>query len=79
MPVALLPDKVRDHRQQIDEFLIALQERIQQLNGNEQMNHDFIFEMRRFLPADVVNTTIEKPAFWRILVDSVECGCDEIF
>ncbi len=78
LPVALLPDKVRDHRRKIDEFLTRLLERVQQLKSDEQMNRDFIFEMRRFLPEDIVRSAIENPAFWTIVVDNIKRGCDEI-
>lgn len=78
IPVQLLPDKISDHRQQVDDFLSALQERSQQLEGDVQMHHAFMFEMRRFLPTAIVATTLENSDFWTVLVDNVKRGCDEI-
>lgn len=78
IPVELLPDKISGHRQQVDDFLNALQERSQQLEGDVQMYHAFMFEMRRFLPTAIVATTLENSDFWTVLVDNVKRGCDEI-
>ncbi len=78
LPVSIFPDKVKDHLQKVDCFLAALQKRSHQLQQNKQMHHDFIFEMRRFLPTDLVNSTIENPDFWTILTDNIQWGSDEI-
>ena len=78
LPVSLLPDKVKDHLQQLDGFLAALQKRTQQLKQDERMRKNFIFELRRFLPINLVESTIENPDFWTVVVDNVQQGCDQI-
>ena len=78
LPTALLPDKVKDHLQTVDYFLAALKNRSYQLQQNEQMRQDFIFEMRRFLPINLVDSSIENPDFWTVLTDKIQRGSDEI-
>ncbi len=79
IPVTLLPDKLNDHRQQVDIFLAALKKRSQLLQQDEQLMQNFIFEIRRFLPITLVESTIENPDFWTVLVDNIQQGCDQIF
>jgi hypothetical protein len=39
------------------------------------MRDDFLREMRRFLPADIVRETVENPSFWSFLVaETVSLG-----
>ena len=78
LPVTLLPDKINDHRQQVDIFLAALKKRSQLLQQDDQLMPNFIFEMRRFLPINLVESTIENPDFWTVVVDNVQQGCDQI-
>ena len=34
--------------------------------------------MRRFLPSNLVTSTVENPDFWIVLTDHIQRGCDEI-
>ncbi len=78
LPVFLLPDKVNDHMRDVGDFLAELRKRSNQLHHDAQMHRDFIFEMRRFLPLHLVESTVENPDFWTVIVDSIQRGCDEI-
>ena len=78
IPLALLPDKLNDHIQRGDVFIAELQKRSQSLQQDEQLRQDFMFEMRRFLPINLLDSTINIPEFWTVVVDHVQQGCDEI-
>jgi len=78
LPVALLPDKLNDHKQRVNVFTDELHKRSRQLHQDEKLRQDFIFEMRRFLPTDLVDSTINDPDFWTVVVEHVQRGCDEI-
>ncbi|MCK5914231.1 MAG: nucleotidyl transferase AbiEii/AbiGii toxin family protein, partial [Desulfuromusa sp.] len=78
LPVHFLADKVNDHLQDVNGFLEELKTRSNQMHQDRQMHQDFIFEMRRFLPSNLVTSTIENPDFWIVLTDSIQRGCAEI-
>ena len=78
LPVHLLADKVNDHLRDVNGFLAELKKRSNQMHQDEQMHQDFIFEMRRFLPSNLVTSIVENPDFWIVLTDSIQRGCDEI-
>lgn len=61
----LIPAKINDHRRSEDDYVLRLQDRLEELTG---MREDFLGEMRRFLSADIVHETVENPAFWNFLV-----------
>jgi len=56
----------------------VLTERSQLLRQDEALRKDFVFELRRFLPIDLVELTIENPDFWTVVVDHVQRGCAKI-
>ena len=68
LPMDLIPAKINDHRRSVDDYVLRLQDRLDQLTGMPGMREDFLREMRRFLPADIVHETVENPAFWNFLV-----------
>jgi predicted nucleotidyltransferase component of viral defense system len=68
LPMDLIPAKISDHRRSVDDYVLRLQDRLAQLTGMPGMREDFLREMRRFLPADIVHETVENPAFWNFLV-----------
>jgi len=78
IPIHLLADKLNDHKQRADIFIDELQKRTRQLQQDEQLCQNFIFEMRRFLPGDLVDTTINDPDFWTVVVEHVQQGCNKI-
>jgi predicted nucleotidyltransferase component of viral defense system len=68
LPMGLMPAKIGEHRRSVNDYVLALQGRMSQLEGMAGMREDFLREMRRFLPADIVRETVENPAFWSFLV-----------
>lgn len=64
LPVRLMPAKIRDQGRTVDEFVPRLPDRLGELGGMPGMREDFVREMWRFLPADIVRETVENPSFW---------------
>ena len=79
LPMKLIPLKVADHRRAPDEFIRLLSARLKPLPGDQSARADFIGEMRRFLPASIVEDTVEKPDFWQYLTRLVREECDQVF
>ena len=75
LPLELLARKVADHRRNIDEFLVLLEERMQQLQTQPEVREGFIHEMRRFLPPQVISRTVENEEFWMYLTGQVGTEC----
>ena len=69
LPLELIPKKLQDHRCEVGDFLNLLEKRQQQLFEEPTVRHDFIYEMQRFLPPEVVSRTIKHDEFWRYLAD----------
>ncbi len=78
LPLDLLPLKVADRNFTIEFFLQQLQSRQKQILNNDQLQRDFITEMRRFLPVKAVRETVENPAFWSYLKELVASECDGV-
>jgi hypothetical protein len=57
-----LPQKESHH-----EFTQLVEERLKALTTEPKMRSEFIGEMRRFLPAATVRGTLENPAYWDFL------------
>ncbi len=72
LPLELMPKKLRDHQCRVENFLDLLEERQQQLSDEPVVRRDFIHEMKRFLPSEVVSRTIENNEFWRYLADLLQ-------
>lgn len=79
LPLKLIPRKVKDHRHTVKEFLVLLEKRMQQLDNESEMRDEFIQEMRRFLPPQVISATVEKKEFWGYLTSLVRIECRLIF
>lgn len=79
LPVKIVPLKVADHRKTPDEFIRLLSARLKPLPGDQSAHADFIGEMRRFLPASIVEDTVAKPDFWQYLTRLVFEECDRVF
>ncbi len=61
-----------------DKFLALLDERKQILLTVSDVKLNFIWEMRRFLPPQVVSDTIENDLFWEYLIDLIYTECDHV-
>lgn len=75
LPIKLVPLKLQDHRCESQHFLNLLEERRRSLQENPNLYNEFKQEMRRFLPADLVNQSVEQPAFWSFVISLVDDLC----
>lgn len=71
LPLELVRPKIADHRTEERTFVEALETRLSVLRESAQAPRDFANELRRFLPVQVAAETVEHPAFWPYLVDTV--------
>jgi hypothetical protein len=74
-PLALIPKKITDHRCTPARFLELLNRRKRQLREEEDIRNDFVREMTRFLPPQVVTDTVEQEPFWAWLIDIIDEEC----
>jgi len=79
LPMKLVPLKVADHQRTPEEFIRILSARLKPLPGDKAAHADFVGEMRRFLPASIVEDTVEKSDFWQYLTRLVLEECDQVF
>lgn len=70
LPLALISRKVNDHRRTVVEFMELLAQRLDRLQHDPDLHTDFIREMKRFLPPQIVAETIEQEVFWDYLVNA---------
>ena len=75
LPTKLMVKKVADHRCNIGDFLKLIEERNRQLHDEPAIRKGFIYEMRRFLPPQVVSGTVENEEFWIYLTDLLQTEC----
>ncbi|MFK0313027.1 nucleotidyl transferase AbiEii/AbiGii toxin family protein [Pseudomonas sp. NPDC090233] len=62
--------KLRDHATTVEWFIQQGSARVANL-GLEKTQREFQAEMRRFLPSQVVTQTVDNPAFWSYVTQSV--------
>lgn len=75
LPHPLLPVKIADHHQTPDSFLLRLDERRARLASESGLDKEFQNEMRRFLPLDLMDSSVSKPEFWTYLVSEIDAAC----
>ncbi len=78
LPLNLIPKKLRDHQCKVADFLFLLEARQKQLHDDQDVRKDFINEMQRFLPAEVVSQTIKNGEFWEYLVSLIQTECASV-
>lgn len=78
LPRDLIPRKVADHGHDKSEFLKVLAKRSKGLAGDPRIRTDFIREMKRFLPPQIVMSTVEQPPFWDYLTQLVGTECTAV-
>jgi predicted nucleotidyltransferase component of viral defense system len=71
----LISRKLQDHRCESQRYAVLLQERCQMLITHPELAIDFRQEMRRFLPAQIVQQTADKPEFWQFLTQLMQDLC----
>jgi predicted nucleotidyltransferase component of viral defense system len=73
----LIPRKLEDHHCELERYTKLLTERCQMLQKKAELAADFRQEMRRFLPAQIVQKTADKPEFWQFLTQLMQNLCDQ--
>ncbi len=71
----LIPRKLQDHRCEVERYAKLLNERCQMLISQPELAADFRQEMRRFLPAQIVQQTADKPEFWQFITQLMQDLC----
>lgn len=65
--LALIASKLQDHQRPQARYLQLLHQRCAMLQTLPELAQEFRAEMRRFLPANLVAGTADKPEFWQML------------
>lgn len=78
LPVSLVLQKVADRRQDLAGFLDQLLQRQTLLQTNPDCQKEFLTEMRRFLPPQVVAENLQQQGFWSFLVHLVTEQCERV-
>jgi hypothetical protein len=71
LPLSLIPNKIADHKRSQEEFTALLGQQLHDLADKPEVRKAFIQEMRRFLPPQVIDRTVEKKEFWGYLTDLI--------
>ena len=72
LPLAIMPQKVADHRQTPEAFSASLRDRTALMKSEPGVRVGFVKEMQRFLPSRVVAETVGKAEFWAYLTQLVQ-------
>ncbi len=72
LPAHLIPLKIQDHQRTKGEFTQLVEGRLKALQTEPKMRSEFIAEIRRFLPAATVRGTLENPAYWDFLNQTLQ-------
>lgn len=78
LPVHLISKKIHDRDVTADKFLDILSKRQLLLEQDPIVHQDFVNEMKRFLPAKIVNETVLNADFWRFLCSIVREECRNV-
>jgi predicted nucleotidyltransferase component of viral defense system len=78
LPLAFIPKKVADHRHDLDEFIETLSERVEQICTSPTLHEEFVSEMNRFLPPDIIAETVNKSDFWIYLTELIRTESDAV-
>jgi predicted nucleotidyltransferase component of viral defense system len=70
--LSLIASKLQDHQCPQERYTQLLTERCQMLSQQPQLAVDFRQEMRRFLPAQTVQQTVDQPAFWEFITQLMQ-------
>lgn len=73
----LIPRKLQDHRCEPESYAKLLTERCLMLISQPELAADFRQEMRRFLPAQIVQQTADKPEFWQFITQLMQDLCGQ--
>ncbi len=70
--LGLLASKLQDHQCSTTRYTELLTQRCHMLAQQPQLTVDFRQEMRRFLPAQTVQQTVDLPAFWEFITQLMQ-------
>lgn len=76
--LALLASKLSDHRAPSRDYVQAFSARAASMRSQPAMAKDFRFEMRRFLPNQLVKDTVESDDFWVYLCSLMQTYTDQV-
>jgi predicted nucleotidyltransferase component of viral defense system len=75
--LSLITQKLKDHNCEPTRYTKLLSDRCQMLSEKPELAIDFRQEMRRFLPAQIVRQTADKPEFWQFVVQLMQDLCTQ--
>jgi predicted nucleotidyltransferase component of viral defense system len=75
--LSLIAQKLKDHNCEPTRYTKLLSDRCQMLSEKPELATDFRQEMRRFLPAQIVQQTADKPEFWQFVVQLMQDLCTQ--
>ena len=78
LPVHLILKKIQDRNVSTDKFLEILSKRRLLLEQDPLVHQDFVNEMKRFLPAKIVEETVLNANFWPFLCGLVREECQNV-
>lgn len=71
--------KIEDHKHSNKEFINLLNKKKDALKeSSANCKREFITEMQRFLPVDVVGNTVQQENYWLFLVNLISDFCEQI-
>ncbi len=75
----LVQQKIADHKQTNKSFISLLNKRKDfLLENSSSCKQEFIAEMQRFLPAEVVKGSVQQDGYWLFLLDLISQFCEQI-
>ena len=63
--------KIADYNQSVEQYTDQLKYRKTELQNNSKSKTGFNLKMQRFLPAEIVKTTVNNHQFWEYLCSTV--------
>ncbi len=78
LPVELIKRKIKDHKQEIENFVKMLNIRLTDLNNDNSLEKSFNNEMMRFLPLKTVNSTLRQDGFWLYIKNQIDAECQTV-
>jgi hypothetical protein len=78
LPLELVTKKIADHQCSIRDFVELLEKRVGTLQEESAIQKNFVDEMSRFLPPQVISRTVQKEEFWIYLTDLLQRECGRV-
>jgi predicted nucleotidyltransferase component of viral defense system len=71
LPYELVARKIADRKITDEIFTNSLSRRLKELDSDPRVRKNFIVEMERFLPRNIVDASVKNSSFWQYLVNTV--------